>query len=73
MGAIEQQRLPTMKTEQISRMVLCRPQRSESRLQVSAPITAPSRIPAAMDCSIAWPVSNSLPICSRAPEMIPVS
>jgi hypothetical protein len=28
---------------------------------------------AAIDCSIAWPVSNSSPICSSAPEMMPVS
>ena len=38
-----------------------------------APITAPSRMPAAIACSIPSPVPNSLEICSSAPEMMPVS
>ncbi len=66
-------RLPATKTEQIIRMVLCRPHRSERRLHESAPITAPSRMPAAMACSMPEPMSNSSLICSSAPEMMPVS
>jgi hypothetical protein len=34
---------------------------------------APARMLAAMTCSMPLPIWNSLLICSRAPEMIPVS
>nr|WP_255523312.1 hypothetical protein [Blastococcus sp. TML/M2B] len=53
--------------------VVRRPRAWLSRLQVSAPITAPARIEAAMTCSQPLPMSNSSLICSSAPEMIPVS
>lgn len=62
-----------MNTVQINRIVRCRPMRSDSTLQVSAPITAPSRIPAAMTCFMPFPMWNSREICSSAPEMMPVS
>ena len=62
-----------MKTTQISRIVLWRPCRSDSTLHASAPITAPSRMPAAIICSTVSLVWNSLEICSSAPEMMPVS
>ena len=72
-GASEQHRLPTTKIAQISRIVLCRPKRSDKKLHVRAPITAPSRMPAAIACSMPSPVSNSSEIWSSAPEMMPVS
>jgi hypothetical protein len=50
-----------------------RPRRSDSQLQVSAPITAPSRMLAAMTCFQPSAMPKSFVICSRAPEMMPVS
>ncbi len=46
---------------------------SESQLQESAPITAPSRMLAAITCFQPSPIPKSFVICSRAPEMMPVS
>ena len=55
------------------RIVLRRPRRSESWLQVKAPRTAPKRMLAAITCSIPLPVWKSRRIWSSAPEMMPVS
>ena len=72
-GAIEQASAPTMNIAETSSMVRCRPHRSESLLHASAPMTAPSRMLEAIICSTPVPVWNWRAICSRAPEMIPVS
>ena len=65
--------MPTTKTPATARMVRLRPSRSDRKLHVRAPITAPSRMLAAITCSIPLPVPNSLEIWSSAPEMMPVS
>ncbi len=72
-GAAALARVPTTKTAQTMRMVRLRPRRSLRKLHERAPMTAPSRMLAAMTCSMPLPVSNSLLICRRAPEMMPVS
>ena len=64
---------PTANTTANISNVPLRPRRSESLLQVSAPITAPSRMLAAMTCFQPSAMPKSLVICSRAPEMMPVS
>ena len=64
---------PTAKTTASISSVPLRPRRSESQLQVSAPITAPSRMLAAMTCFQPSAMPKSFVICSRAPEMMPVS
>ena len=63
---------PDSTTASISSVPL-RPRRSESQLQVNAPITAPSRMLAAITCFQPSAMPKSLVICSRAPEMMPVS
>ena len=73
LGATEQSRVPTTNTADTMMIVLRRPRRSESWLQVNAPSTAPKRMLAAITCSIPLPVWKSRRICSSAPEMMPVS
>jgi len=72
-GASAAHSAPTTKTTATSKSVLRRPRDSESRLQVRAPITAPSRIAAAITCFNPSPMPKSSLICSSAPEMMPVS
>jgi hypothetical protein len=64
---------PTTNTMPMSNSVPRRPRCSASQLHVSAPMTAPTRIEAAINCSQPLPMSKSSPICNSAPEMIPVS
>ena len=68
-----QQIAPATKTTAMMRIVPRRPRISETRLQVSAPMIAPSRMLAAMSCFHVLPMSKSSSICNSAPEMIPVS
>ena len=65
--------VPTTKTAEITNMVRLRPNRSLRRAPTSAPMTAPTRIPAAMTCCQPLPMENSSEICKSAPEMMPVS
>jgi hypothetical protein len=64
---------PTTKIAETISIVPRRPRRSLSRLQTSAPITAPARIEAAITDFQPLPMWNSSVIWSSAPEMIPVS
>ena len=65
--------VPTTNTAEMIRMVRLRPKRSERRAPTSAPITAPTRIPVAMTDCQPEPMPNSSVICSKAPEIMPVS
>ena len=64
---------PTAKTTASISSVPLRPRRSESQLQVSAPITAPSRMLAAMTCFPALGDAEVLRDLQQGAEMMPVS
>ncbi len=56
-GATEQAIAPTKKITAMTRMVPRRPRISDTRLQVSAPMIAPSRMLAALSCFHVLPMS----------------
>ncbi len=72
-GASAHHSAPMTKIPASTTSVPLRPRESEIREQVSAPITAPSRMLAAITCFQPSAIRNSSVIWSRAPEMIPVS
>ena len=73
LGAKAHQSAPTTKTTASITSVPLRPRFSDSQLQVSAPMTAPSRMLAAITCFQPSSMPKSSVICRSAPEMIPVS
>lgn len=68
LGATAQTSAPRMKTIETSWMVRRRPWTSDNRLHTSAPVTAPSRMPAAITCSMPLPMRKSSLICRGPPS-----